>query len=483
MLVLFDLACVAFFFALVATPFIRDAAQRHGVVDRPGLRKIHTRPIPRVGGVAVALAYTAALGFVYFAPYRNVSIDIPGLLAAVLPLAPAAAVILLTGLLDDLVGLRPWQKLLGQIVAAAMAHYMGFGVHAIRGYELPEWISLPVTVLWLAGCANAVNLVDGMDGLAAGVGLFSSLTILLAALTHQSMELALVTAPLAGSLAGFLRYNFNPASVFLGDSGSLLVGFLIGCYGAYWSQKSATILAMTAPLMALAFPLVEVSISMARRWIRGQGIFTADQQHIHHQLLRQGLTPRRAALLVYGLCGLAAGFAVLQEVAHDQFGGLIVVLFCAAAWLGVQHLGYAEFGVAGRLLFGIRLRGIVNVQLQMQQFERDLEAAGSLEEAWEVICRGCREFGFAGARMRVNGTELERSFAATERAQAWQLRVPLGEDDYLNLLRSADSGIHPVVLGHFPEVAARVLKSRFGRDAQRVEHPEPAQRSSAAGRA
>jgi UDP-N-acetylmuramyl pentapeptide phosphotransferase/UDP-N-acetylglucosamine-1-phosphate transferase len=138
---------------------------------------------------------------------------------------------------------------------------------------------------------NAVNLVDGMDGLAAGVGFFATVTTLIAALIHQNLELAIVTVPMAGALLGFLRYNFNPASIFLGDSGSLLVGLLLGCYAALWSQKSATMLGMAAPLMALAIPLLETSLSILRRALRNRPVFGADAGHIHHKLLEQGLTP------------------------------------------------------------------------------------------------------------------------------------------------------------------------------------------------
>jgi UDP-GlcNAc:undecaprenyl-phosphate GlcNAc-1-phosphate transferase len=147
---------------------------------------------------------------------------------------------------------------------------------------------LPVTVLWLLACANAFNLIDGLDGLASGVGLFATLTTLCAALMHGDMELALATAPLAGALIGFLRYNFNPASIFLGDCGSLSIGFLLGCYAVMWSQKSATLLGMAAPAIVLAAPLVDTALSIARRFIQHKPIFGADRGHLHHRLLDRG---------------------------------------------------------------------------------------------------------------------------------------------------------------------------------------------------
>ena len=134
---------------------------------------------------------------------------------------------------------------------------------------------MPLSILWLVGCTNAFNLIDGLDGLAAGVGLFATITMLLAAFANHNLQLALVTMPLAGALIGFLRYNFNPASVFLGDCGSLLIGFLLGCYGVMWSQKSATLLGMTAPLMALAIPLLDAALSIIAPVYRGISLSSA----------------------------------------------------------------------------------------------------------------------------------------------------------------------------------------------------------------
>src|SRR5436190_10487499 len=166
-----------------------------------------------------------------------------------------------------------------------------------------------------------------MDGLAAGIGLFATLTMLLAALSQGNLPLALATAPLAGCLLGFLRYNFNPASIFLGDSGSLLIGFLLGSYSVIWSQKSATLLGMAAPALALALPLLEVGLSIVRRFLGYEAIFTGDRGHIHHRLLDRGFTTRRVALLLYGACGVGASLSLTQGLLHQTYGVIAVVLF------------------------------------------------------------------------------------------------------------------------------------------------------------
>ena len=284
------LAFCTFLFALIYTPLCRDLFRKLGVFDHPDAdRKIHNQPIPRVGGIAMALA----LGSTYLVTLllRGWLKPIPGLDLAWRVL-PGACIVFLTGLLDDWITLRPWQKFLGQLLGSGWAYFAGLQVSGMAGFHAQHWLSLPLTLFWLVLCTNAFNLIDGVDGLATGVGLFATLTMVLAAFLQNNLALAAVTLPLAGFLLGFLRYNFNPANVFLGDSGSLLIGFLLGCYGVIWSDKSATLLGMTAPLMALFVPLLDVGLSVVRRFLRHQPIFDADRGHIHHRLLDRGLTPR-----------------------------------------------------------------------------------------------------------------------------------------------------------------------------------------------
>jgi UDP-GlcNAc:undecaprenyl-phosphate GlcNAc-1-phosphate transferase len=460
MLVLFDITAIAFLLALLLTPLVRNRAIALGLVDKPdNVRKTHESPIPRVGGIGVIAAYIIAIAFIAFAPYRNLTIDLPRGIAASLALAPAAGVVFLTGLADDLWGLRPWQKLAGQVVAALLAYWAGFGVQVFRGQPLGEWISVLVTVVWLIGCSNALNLIDGMDGLAAGVGIFATMTSLVAALVHGSVELAIVTAPLVGALLGFLRYNFNPASIFLGDCGSLLIGFLLGCFGALWSHKSATVLGMTAPLIAMAMPLLDTGLAVVRRFLRRQPIMSADRAHIHHRLLDQGLTPRRAALLLYAGCGVAAVLALLQDMTNERFGGLIIILFCAGAWMGIQHLGYAEFGVTSRMIFRGAFRDMVKAQMRLQQFERELEKIVSFDDAWQAISETGQELGWMGARMRWGG-RLYDSLTMPEAtaAELWQVRVPLPDGQFLNLYYDPQRSIHPVLFSTFPVLLERYFK-------------------------
>ena len=461
MLILYDLGCLSFLLALFLTPMARNAAQRLGIIDRPDqTRKFHGRPVPRLGGVAIAASYLLCGLYLAYFPYRESIADVPAAVLAMSRLMPAAMVALATGVLDDVFGLRPWQKLAGQTLAATLAYMAGFGVYILQGNPLSTWLSIPLSLLWLVGCMNAVNLVDGMDGLAAGVGFFATVTTLIAALIHQNLELAIVTVPMAGALLGFLRYNFNPASIFLGDSGSLLVGLLLGCYAALWSQKSATMLGMAAPLMALAIPLLETSLSILRRALRNRPVFGADAGHIHHKLLEQGLTPRRAALLLYGVCALAAVLSLLHETAYNRFGGLVIVLFCGASWIGIQHLGYAELGLAGRALVRGTLRGIIDFQIRLQEFERALSQAGNLEEQWEVIRHGCKEFGLSGVRLKVQSRVFEEYETDATDKPTLQLRVPLPDSQYVNLYCQAGLSLHPMALSAVGRAIETVLRGR-----------------------
>ncbi|MEP6715003.1 MAG: MraY family glycosyltransferase, partial [Terriglobia bacterium] len=225
MYLIFGLGVVAFLCSVVLTPLVRDCFKRWGLVDHPdGDRKRHASPIPRVGGVAIAISYLAAFGIMLILPFSYDS-EVAKALPNIWKLFCAAGLVFATGLFDDLLGYYPWQKLAGQLWAAMIAYFAGVRIEIMPEHPLNLLWNIPLSIIWLVGCTNAFNLIDGLDGLAAGVGLFATSTMLLAAFANHNLQLALVTMPLAGALIGFLRYNFNPASVFLGDCGSLLIGF------------------------------------------------------------------------------------------------------------------------------------------------------------------------------------------------------------------------------------------------------------------
>jgi UDP-GlcNAc:undecaprenyl-phosphate GlcNAc-1-phosphate transferase len=464
------LGAVSLLFSFILTPIVRDRLGSVGFLDHPdGLRKKHAGPVPRVGGIGIAISYVAALTIAFLLPIRSGNILHPAM-PEIWKLGAVASLVLLTGILDDLRGLTAWQKLLGIGSAGVLAYFAGIRVdlHQFPALAAYPWIGFVVTVIWLVGCTNAFNLIDGMDGLAAGVGLFASATMLVAALVQGNVGLALATIPLVGCLLGFLRYNFNPASVFLGDSGSLLIGFLLACFGALWSQKSVTLVALMAPVLAVSVPLLDVAVSIARRFLRHQPIFQGDRGHIHHKLLERGFTPTGAVLVMYGLCFFAAASSLLVGAFHNQFSGLIVVLFCIPAGVGIQYLGYAEFAKAGRLFLKGGFRRIIDAETRLHHFEESLAKATDLDGCWATITQGSREFGFQGVRMNMAGTVLE-DWTGWNARPLWQLRIPLNGSQYINFFRDFEGHLDPLILSAFVGCVERGLKVRA------VQHESKAQ--------
>lgn len=476
MFLIFTLGALSVLMALLVTPIVRDGIGRFFLDHPDGCRKAHSAPVPRVGGIAIVLAYVATFAIAFSLPFSYTFVlhkALPNILALTL----VGSVVFLTGVVDDLVGLTAWQKLIGIGGASVLAYFAGIHVDIQMLHGLPAWpgLGFALTVIWLVGCANAFNLIDGMDGLAAGVGLVATVTILIAALTQGNLPLALATMPLAGCLLGFLRYNFNRASVYLGDSGSLLVGFLLGCYGALWSEKSVTLVALTAPLLALSIPLLDVLLSISRRYLRNRPIFQADRGHIHHKLLDRGLSPRAAVLTMYGFCTLVAILSLLASALHNQFSGLIVVAFCGVACIGIRHLEYAEFVTAGRMFLRGKFRLIIDSETRLMDFEKALERSSGVQECWAKVLAGSREFKFQGVRLSLDGQSFE-NFGSNHAGQLWELRIPLPNSQYVGFFRDFETEASPLIVSAFVSAVergitrclARGLEERATREAVTV---------------
>jgi UDP-GlcNAc:undecaprenyl-phosphate GlcNAc-1-phosphate transferase len=476
------LGALAVVLALVLTPLVRDHVGKWGFLDHPdGVRKKHAGPVPRVGGIAIVLSYLITFAIALALPFTYTE-HLHRSLPEILPLTLVGSVVFMTGVLDDLIGLAAWQKLMGIVGASVLAYFAGIrvDVHLMHGLPTWPWLGFAITVLWLVGCTNAFNLIDGMDGLAAGVGLVAAVTMLVAALTQSNLPLALATMPLAGCLLGFLRYNFNGASVFLGDSGSLLIGFMLGCYGALWSEKSVTLVALTVPLLAVSIPLIDVVLSILRRFLRNRPIFQADRGHIHHRLLDLGLSPKNAVLTIYGVCGVVAVLSLLASALHNQFSGLIVIVFGGAVWIGIRQLDYTEFASASRMFLGGKFRQIIDVEARMVDFETSLAKATSVEECWDRIRTGSEDFGFNEVRMCLSGRVFEDSSLGPAKPR-WQLRIPLPNSQYVNFSRDFDADMNPLVLSAFVEAVQRGLEARsMSPAAEVIRMPAVAYRTTAA---
>jgi UDP-GlcNAc:undecaprenyl-phosphate GlcNAc-1-phosphate transferase len=451
------LGFVSLAFSLLLTPLVRNVAWHFGIVDQPDQqRKIHSSPIPRMGGVAIFAAVLCAYGLLLIIRLSSgaiVSADLP----LALRLLPALAIVFGIGIIDDVISVRPWIRLAVETIAAIFAWVGGIHITAIAGYSFSEVVvSFIVTVLWIVTCTNAINLIDGVDGLAAGVSLFAAVTMLIAAILDHNYPMALAVVPLAGALLGFLRFNFIPASIFLGDCGSLTLGFLLGCFGALWTEKSTTLLGLTAPLMVLAVPLLDVGLAVVRRLLRGQPIFAADNGHIHHKLLSRGLSPRHLLLVIYGICAFGSAASLMLTINHNQDRDFVLILVCLAAWLGLQHLGYTEFSVAKKMVFGGTIRSVLSAQLALEQFEQEVNADLTLRQCWDVLCRTCPEFGFSGIVFDID--DLNRQWGIKT---GWQARIDFPGHGYISVWRESGVVNHAAAAVLFIDCLSRTFSQKL----------------------
>jgi UDP-GlcNAc:undecaprenyl-phosphate GlcNAc-1-phosphate transferase len=441
----------AFGIALILTPILRDVFRSFGIVDRPGLRKVHAHPIPRIGGIPIAIAYAASM--------VSLSGDGISLTTGALPVGkilPGASLIFLTGLLDDLFALKPLYKLAGQIAAAAVVYWSGLRLETVGQWPVPGWLSFLVTTAWLLLATNAFNLIDGLDGLCAGLGLVATLALSGAALVQGNQPLLGATLPLAGALAGFLCYNFNPANIFLGDSGALLIGFLLGCYGMIWTQKTATLVSLILPVLVLSVPLMDVSLAVMRRFLRSQPILSADRGHIHHRLLEQGLSPRKAALLLYTFATGAAGLAVLSVSPRiGGFQNLVLLAILGIALFGVRQLGYREFDAAGQLLMGGQFQRLLTSKLRLEQLTAGLTAARTEEERWKALVAIARECGWTAVQW--TNPQKTREEVLSPADPEWAFSIQAGENNSVQVSGLAGAASGALDLNAFASSVRRSL--------------------------
>ncbi|HEV7704229.1 MAG TPA: MraY family glycosyltransferase, partial [Gemmatimonadaceae bacterium] len=274
--------------ATVFTPLVISGAKRWQLLDAPDdTRHLHDRPVPRLGGVAVFIATMLGIAStLFYGPARETLT--PEWHRFVLALLLGGTVLFGAGLIDDLRRIRPVAKIVAQCVAALIVAKLGFRIEILGiGSSVLHlgWVSIPLTILWIVAVTNAFNLIDGLDGLATGIAIVALATVFAAATALGNLEVSIVALVLIGALLGFARFNFSPARIFLGDSGSLFIGFMLAVLSMHGSIKSATAVLVAIPLFALAVPLLDVSVSILRRWLRGVPIFSPDARHIHHRLL------------------------------------------------------------------------------------------------------------------------------------------------------------------------------------------------------
>lgn len=450
-----DWALVALFtgsilVSAVLTYLVRNAALRRGWARGPESgRHVHDRPIPRIGGVAI---YATCLGMLWL--FCTVSILRGtyshykfGLLRDILG---PATMLFLVGAYDDLKGMSAWSKLTCQ--AAAGLWFFLCGHSAITGLRIPGLspvaytvVSALATVVWVLWISNAFNLIDGLDGLAAGSALFSLMTLLVLGFIYQNRETVLACVILGGAVVGFLRYNFNPATIFLGDCGSLFLGFSLSALaiGGHHA-KAPTLVSIAVPIVSFGLPIVETLVSVIRRFLSGQPIFNADRDHIHHRLLRMGLSHRQVVIVLYSVSGMLALLSLFLVYPNLHAFGVVMAVIGLVLIIGIQKLGYPEFNEIGRLAQRtIQQKQVIANNVQIRRAASMLKGAKSVEEIEATLALALKDNDFDGFDLVVFALEpgFRERWLPTSSTQwstpkrRWTIDLELGESRKLGVLK------------------------------------------------
>ncbi|MBS2027854.1 MAG: undecaprenyl/decaprenyl-phosphate alpha-N-acetylglucosaminyl 1-phosphate transferase [Deltaproteobacteria bacterium] len=377
---------LAFAIATALTPVVRNLALRYGLVDARSSRKVHEKPIPRLGGLAIVIGFYAPL--VGLAIYHN---SISQLLYAdrlrVAGFFAGGIFIAALGLYDDLKGANARQKFAAQFIVAAVMYALGFHVDAIAnpfGSPLQFGVlGFPITLVWIVGVINALNLIDGLDGLASGVAFFAVATNFLVAFVRGDILMSLLMVALAGAILGFLLFNFNPASIFMGDTGSMFLGFILATSSIVTSQKGATAVAMLVPILALGLPIMDTLLAMLRRFITGRPMFSADKEHIHHKLMALGYTHRRAVLGMYVICVFFTLASLGIMFANAPQAALILAVVGAVVFVLMRRLGYLDLQRVAEV--GVTRRKNLAVRSAINSISEQLRNAANAEAIWASV--------------------------------------------------------------------------------------------------
>lgn len=377
---------VAFFLSMIVaaicTPLVTRWAHANHWFDLPSeARKVHTQPIPRIGGLAVVTAFfTPIFGL---ALYTN---RISGLLYADATLVSAlclgAAAIVLLGVYDDLKGADAKLKLIVQTIVAVGMWVAGFRIELLGNPFGPAFqlgvFSLPLTVLWIVGIVNALNLIDGLDGLASGMALFAAVVLFGVSFVDHAVLLCLLTACLGGALIGFLFFNFNPAKIFLGDSGSMFLGFILAVMSIWTQRKGATMVALLIPVIALGVPILDTTLSFLRRLARRQNPFKADREHLHHRLLGLGLSHRNAVFTLYTVSAVFALGALALLDNDTTHRAIVLATVAMVVFILVRKIG----GLKGH---GLTQQSEDNFRDGLRAAARQIRDASHAEQAWGAL--------------------------------------------------------------------------------------------------
>lgn len=449
-------SCIA---TLAATPIYMAVARRAGWIDRPGGRKQHAADTPTMGGLVIFTVVFAGVAVVMALPNR-VGEMLREHRVHVLGACACTALMMLVGAIDDRRGLRPASKLIVEVVLAIAAVVLGFDMPAIT---LP-WIgsvplgplSLVLPVVWIVGVTNAVNLADGLDGLAAGIGFLAAAANAVVAIYLSNYYMAVMAILLAGALLGFLRWNFHPARIFLGDTGSLGIGMFLALCSLHSAQKAHTAVMILVPLCALGYPIFDTLLAVARRTLRGQPLFASDREHVHH-VLERGHGPSGAAMRIYVASLLLIGVCVLLTSVNHLAVGIGLAIALGLAFFSVRVLGYMEWQ---GWIAQFRAREDVRIVYAAATLARlKLSVATTSNDVLEALGAILTEFGAVAIEVDLDGETYRWSRPYGSSAATRTVEVMLGDHAARIELRpdAAWPTPHAVVFDELARIAAARL--------------------------
>lgn len=408
---------------MILTPAVRILAVRLGYVDKTSKRKIHDQPIPHIGGAAIFAAFL--IPFAGFLVYQNMITDVLiEYRAEVFGVLMGALTVFLIGVFDDIKGARARFKFIVEILAACIVYYAGVRILKLSNpfsetpFTFGHSVGLPLTVIWIVGVTNAVNMSDGIDGLAAGMAIFVSIVMFVLSLVNNHTLIALISITLAGSTAGFLVFNFPPAKIFMGDSGALFLGFMLGSISILGSVKGSAAVALVIPVLAMIVPISDTLMAMARRFLKGRGMMEADQDHVHHRLLKRGLSHTQIILVLYGVTIFFGLVALSLVYTQRRENGIVLGAVGILAVILIRRLGYSEFKV-DRLTETIRESREERKRTREEReiikgFETKAQNL-SIPEIWEELAETVKLLGYTAVEIDPEqGTSLFRNNTEAE---------------------------------------------------------------------
>jgi UDP-GlcNAc:undecaprenyl-phosphate GlcNAc-1-phosphate transferase len=413
--------------SFISTKLVRDYSTQKGWVVAPAHdRHVHNNALPRLGGVAIVFSFLLTIAIVWLCQSFLGESGEQFSARPLLTILPPAILIFLLGVYDDLHSAGPYLKFIVQAIAGGMLFAGGLRIldlPLLFGRHQFSWVvGLLLTIFWVMAITNAFNLIDGLDGLAAGSALFSTLVMFVVALLSNASLISFLALALAGAVLGFLRYNFNPATIFLGDSGSLFIGFMLSALAIQGAQKAPTIVAVAIPVVSFGLPILETFLSVVRRFVGGRPVFTADREHIHHKLLQLGWSHRQAVIILYGVSALFALLSLFLLWPTGSTLGLILAVLGTGIWIGVQQLGYLEFGEIRRVAVRtIEQRHIFVNNLAIRRATEELKVAENFQQVARILSAAFEGNDFDAFELRVS-FPASRTLQIVEANELLQLR-------------------------------------------------------------